>query len=248
MENKIGPQIIEKDDSTMFVDTTTSSKRIDDSFIELFFDKNGRSKNNIYEKSTTKREEVRVNSIKKKKYSKKQLITAIVASIVLSASLTSALTTSVSNFIEQSEIDDTLDKALENYQDSIDFIVRNAAIRETLPTPNKAYGPVVNYDGSEIADQINNKYKTEKEQDIAVFTLYNSYGKAVDPACNGITNNTVKHLTIGDSDTCYKSFDDYLNKKGFESIDDYEERMREFITSEYKYNQTLDNVGGKQWK
>ena len=221
--------------------------RIDDSFIKVLFDENGRAKNNISEKSTNKQISTPVANIKKKKYRKNQLIAAVVAAIVLSTSLTATITTSVSNFIEQSEIEDNVDKALIDYQNNIDFIVKNSAIRQTLPTPNHAFGPIVDYDGLRIAEQINDKYKTEKEKDIAVFTLYNSYGKASDPACNGITNKTVKHL-ISNDNNYYDSFNDYIKQKGFESKEDYENQMKDFISNEYKYNQSLDNIGGKQWK
>ena len=105
-------------------------------------------------------------------------------------------------------------------------------------------GPIVNYDGQKIANQIEDKYKTEKEKDIAIFTLYNSYGKAGDPACNEITNNTVKHL----SNKEYKNLDEYLSKKGFTNLEDYENRMRDLISTEYKYNENLNISGGKQWK
>ena len=233
MENRIEP---------------TSPKRLDDSFIKLFFDENGRSKHRVSEKSLVKREQQpNIKNTKKKKYTKKQLITAIVASVVISTTLTSTVTNSVSNFIDQMEEDNTLDKALESYQSKIDEIMRNCEIREKLDTPNEAYGRVVNYEAENIAALIDKEFTTQKEKDIAIYTLYNSYGKSADSSCNNITSKTVSNLNseLGEN---YENLDDYLFKKGFQTEDEYDQKMRNFIVDEYKYNKSKDLAGGKQWK
>jgi len=220
--------------------------RINEDLINILFDENDKSRVKISEKSLTNRnEKIETKNFKKKKYTKKQLLTAIVTSVVLSASLGSIATHSIDSFIETQEQEDTLTKALDEYQSKIDSIVDASSIRETLSTPNHALGPIVNYDSGAIAMLIEKDFTTEKEKDIAIYTLYNSYGKSGDSACTGITSNTIRHLN---SEEKYIGLEDYVEKKGFKNLEDYDKKMKDYIINEYNFNKSENLVGGKQWK
>ncbi len=212
-------------------------------------DLNKRKKEIAYAKSTQKRTPINIKKQEKKRHSKKQLIAAIAVAVVLS-SVSSFATTKVSNFVEQMEIDDTVDKACSNYRALIKDAVNTSSIKEKIQVgwdQHTADGKIVDYDRGEIASKIKDFIKTKEERDIAIYTLYDTYGKVtVEPALNNITNDTITYFSKDDN-TNYEGLNDYINDLGYKTLEEYEEKMREKIVAKYNYeklNET-NTIGGK---
>lgn len=214
----------------------------------LFKNKNNYKTENSCNKSIQKRNPTSIKKTRKKRYSKKQLIAAIAAAIVISSTVSSISTTKVSNFVEQMEIDNTLEKACNDYLKIVNSAVNDAAIYEKLELGPDHYakGKIVNYDKSEIAEKIKEETNSKEERDYVIFTLYKKYGKDTSSAAlNGITNGTVTHLEK-DNNTNYEDLNDYINDLGYKTLEEYEDKMTEKIVNKYKYDlENNNNYGGK---
>lgn len=204
-----------------------------------------------YKKSTEERRPTSQANIKRKKYTKKQCITAIIAAAVIAATAvaSSAITINVNNLIEQSEKEDTLNMACSDYLKMINHAMDEAAIKETTETGYNqvTYGKIVDYDESIIASEIKSSTNSNEERDIAIFTLYKKYGKTTgNAALNDITTKTVTHFAKDDG-TNYEGLDDYINDLGYKNKDEYEEKMSNKIIVRYNYRQEYGNneYGGK---
>jgi len=215
--------------------------KLDDSLINVLFDENGKVRSDIHKKSTSNYN-INVNNIEKKKYTKKQLISAIIASIVISTSVTSIATISITNQIESIQNDNKLDTILKDYQEIINKSVDAAAQYENLGFGKQ--GKINGYDASIIADNINTTAQTTEDKDILIYTLYKNYGKKEGiPEYNNITNNTLKYIK-DDDNINYKGLDDYITKKGFDNKEDYDKKMENMIISLYEAGKDI-SMGGR---
>lgn len=170
-----------------------------------------------------------------KRHAKAMVIGGLIAGAVAATSITIPATLQVKDAIEDYNDNNTVKDATKDIRMLLDATVKEATYAKPDPTKN-----FILYD--QIADFIN----TCSDKDVAIYTLYSTYGQMEgSPIYNKITDKTIKHLK-NENGEYYEGLTDYIDQLGAKDFDEYEDMMRTKIIYQYEHGKDISSSqGGK---